>query len=322
MSELRGSDSTEQPHEADRPSQADQVARIKELNAIGDAKAFDPRIRPYDPLEHIRPGDRPRSDDEGSSGPAVSRPPGDAPTTVERPRLGALADRVRQLSAERFEQPESDEPSPADTPRQADELSDAERLAGQLDAGDEPPEPEAPDVDEPLRDWDRAENPFSPLGGPDSRYNPDLPDAEQTIRIEEGLDRTIAVLGKRPINAEYAGRVYFDEWSDALKAKYPDGIRYSYEGFPEFARYATAIVELEDGFGPTRRGDNRRARAQWLEETGEKPDEKNRTWHHHEDGRTLMLLPTDLHGNTYHSGGWTVTEKLGTQRTEETERDA
>jgi len=27
------------------------------------------------------------------------------------------------------------------------------------------------------------------------------------------------------------------------------------------------------------------------------------TWHHHEDGETMQLIPEDLHGNITHSGG-------------------
>lgn len=82
MSELPRSEGTEQPHEVDRPSQDDQADRLKGLNALGDAKAFDPASAPR-PLQYIQQGNHHRGD-----GPAVTRPPGDAPATVEPPRVG------------------------------------------------------------------------------------------------------------------------------------------------------------------------------------------------------------------------------------------
>ncbi|GAB3428613.1 HNH endonuclease signature motif containing protein [Flindersiella endophytica] len=165
--------------------------------------------------------------------------------------------------------------------------------------------------------WDRSENPYSPLGGTRAAFNPEHTPEERQAASAEGVARTTDVLGRKPINASYAGRVFYDSWTDELKAAYPDGVQFSYEAFPEFARYATAIVQLDEGFGPTRKADERRARRAWHDQTGEVLDEAGYTWHHHEDGRTLLLVPTDVHDATRHHGGWAISQRLGTRRTDD-----
>ena len=45
--------------------------------------------------------------------------------------------------------------------------------------------------------------------------------------------------GRRPINSKYAGRVFDgDKWSPDLAKKYPDGVRFTNEGFPDFSPYS------------------------------------------------------------------------------------
>ena len=70
------------------------------------------------------------------------------------------------------------------------------------------------------------------------------------IRVENLRKRTPAELDQLglkpiepvgaglPINCEYAGRVYFEELPARLRLKYPDGVRFSEKGFPEFSPYA------------------------------------------------------------------------------------
>ncbi|MEZ5127397.1 MAG: hypothetical protein R2703_02650 [Micropruina glycogenica] len=53
--------------------------------------------------------------------------------------------------------------------------------------------------------------------------------------------------GRRPINSKYAGRVFDgDKWSPDLAKKYPDGVRFTNEGFPDFSPYAEATVKINN----------------------------------------------------------------------------
>lgn len=368
MSELRGSDSTEQPHEADRPNQADQVARIKDLNAVGDAKAFDPRVRPYDPLEHIRPGDRSHGDSGDGESPAVSRPPGDAPATVERPRLRCLADRVRQMSADRFAEPEPDQPQPSvSAPRRADEPSDVARLAEAVGPRDEPARrsevekdidaPQAKSLpplegaentpvdrhqERPRVEWREGDPPLDPgdvrlrdaviyvrpertsestwddddagrrLGQVEAWPDPADTPEERADKVAEGRARASEALGKENwSNAKFAGEKFYDALSAQLKERFPDGVEFTYEGFPIFERYAAKTVVFEDGFAPAkangrpdRVADNRKANVIF----GWRNDPDDMTWHHKEDGKTMLLLDAKLHDAVRHWGGVRVTK--------------
>lgn len=216
---------------------------------------------------------------------------------------------MRQLAAERFERPETDESDLADEPRHVDEMSDVERLSDQMDKGDESSEQDAPETDERLKDWDRAENPFSPLGGPDSRYDPSLPVEEQERRRAEGLARAEAAFDAAnwPDTTEPA-RSIATTWSRRTRSVTPDGVAISYEGCPEFERYAIAKVELADGFGPSRGADFRQADAL----AGFERRPAGTTWHHSEDGWTMYLVDRDLHADVPHWGGVRVSKVSGT----------
>ena len=49
--------------------------------------------------------------------------------------------------------------------------------------------------------------------------------------------------GRRPINSKYAGRVFDgDKWSPDLAKKYPDGVRFTNEGFPDFSPSITSCI--------------------------------------------------------------------------------
>jgi hypothetical protein len=142
MPELRTPDS-DRPD--DRPPESRgqlDVDRIEELNALGDAKAFDPRTPTYNPLEHVGP----------RSGRSEAAEVGGA----ERPGLLSLSDKVRAESAERFPP------------------SDAEALAAKLaPGGDRGPEElhrfgnkERPrpvrDTDLGVESWDAIIGPYAP----------------------------------------------------------------------------------------------------------------------------------------------------------------
>lgn len=128
------------------------------------------------------------------------------------------------------------------------------------------------------------------------------------LRDERGVaswghpDGLARVNGARPRNHAFAGRVYDGpKWTATLAAKYPGGVRFSTDGFPDFAPYATHTVQL-DKFSGVRRIDERVAnRLAGLSDTP-----AGHTWHHHHDGRTMLLVPRDIHEAVAHTGGHAV----------------
>tara|TARA_Y100000590_G_scaffold470727_1_gene668803 strand:+ start:18768 stop:19931 length:1164 start_codon:yes stop_codon:yes gene_type:complete len=117
----------------------------------------------------------------------------------------------------------------------------------------------------------------------------------------------IKKIGKQaPINSSYSGRKFpMEKLSVDLQEKYPNGVWFNEEGFPIFSLYATRAVEIKiTGAG---RFDFMRANlAAGIERV---PDDM--TWHHHQDGKTMLLMPRDIHDAVKHSGGVAfVTKKI------------
>jgi A nuclease of the HNH/ENDO VII superfamily with conserved WHH len=110
------------------------------------------------------------------------------------------------------------------------------------------------------------------------------------------------ISGRFPINSKYAGRLMPAEALPAnIRAKYPRGVWFNSKGFPDFSPYAIKTVKPK-GLTGNIATDNRLAnRAAGLSVT---PD--GYTWHHHEDGVTMQLVPTELHDAVRHTGGAAV----------------
>jgi RHS repeat-associated protein len=76
------------------------------------------------------------------------------------------------------------------------------------------------------------------------------------------------------------------------------GVPFDKDGFPDFSSVTKVEVQIEQT--GTRAGDFRRANdAAGLERTPE-----GYTWHHHQDGTTMQLVPRDIHAQTGHTGGF------------------
>jgi len=113
--------------------------------------------------------------------------------------------------------------------------------------------------------------------------------------------------GKSPRNSGYAGRAYDGRaWTPELSQRYPEGVRFTGEGFPDFSPYARARVQIDDLTGVYARDAAAANRAVGLPRTPE-----GYTWHHVEDGRTMILIPRDLHGGVPHTGGAAVIRNGG-----------
>lgn len=118
----------------------------------------------------------------------------------------------------------------------------------------------------------------------------------QALNRLESASAILPVGGRMPLNYEYAGQTY--ELSGALRDKYPRSVAFKLNGFPDFSPYAHARVQVPDLVGDTSTDFAKANKRSGLAET---PD--GFTWHHHEDGVTMELVPTDLHSAVGHTGG-------------------
>ena len=98
------------------------------------------------------------------------------------------------------------------------------------------------------------------------------------------------------INKKHSGNKY--PLTGELAEKYPESVSFSDKGFPDFSPYSVKTVEVENLIGDTYH-DFKAAN----DAAGLIAKPKGFTWHHVEDGRTMMLVPTDLHRKVAHTGG-------------------
>jgi hypothetical protein len=112
--------------------------------------------------------------------------------------------------------------------------------------------------------------------------------------------------GEKPINAIYAGETYYHDLKPALKSKYPEGVRFSEDGFPEFTKYAKDLgdgkkfVKIEPQVSHSL--DVKAAN----DLSGFKTTPPGYTWHHHQEFGRMELVPTDIHREVSHSGGASI----------------
>jgi hypothetical protein len=90
---------------------------------------------------------------------------------------------------------------------------------------------------------------------------------------------------------------------------YPNGVYINSQGFPDFTPYSEINVTIEVTGVP--RTDFARANAA----AGLTETPAGYTWHHHQDGRTMQLVPSTLNnvsmGGVAHTGGATFVDVLG-----------
>jgi RHS repeat-associated protein len=76
------------------------------------------------------------------------------------------------------------------------------------------------------------------------------------------------------------------------------GIPFDRSGYPDFSSVAIATVQIEQT-------GNRAADFRAADKAAKfnvRPE--NHSWHHHQDGKTMQLVPTDIHQKTGHTGGF------------------
>jgi hypothetical protein len=173
------------------------------------------------------------------------------------------------------------------------------------------------------------------------RYFQLLCEIEKDCRGAVDLTRVQKISGRYPINAEdYAGRIFYfqldknpillERWAklsnaqqeakrkefELLAQKYPDGVRFTVKGFPDFYPYAYIysgkVVEVDivklnpDPVGAGTKGsklDMNEANKKMKEVYPEWSQPFGTTWHHIENGTKLLLVPTDIHQAVRHNGG-------------------
>jgi len=102
--------------------------------------------------------------------------------------------------------------------------------------------------------------------------------------------------GHQP-NADLAGKTI--ELAPELRSKYPNGVRYDANGHPDFSPYAKVTVPIE--MTGNRAHDYAKANIA----AGYTKTQKHTgyIWHHHQNGRDMMLVPGEIHKAAKHSGG-------------------
>ena len=83
----------------------------------------------------------------------------------------------------------------------------------------------------------------------------------------------------------------------AIRGKYPHGVPFTQQGFPDFARYRISRVEIT--LTGSRSADFKAAN----QAAGFSRTPKGYTWHHHHEAGVMELVPTDLHDAVRHTGG-------------------
>lgn len=125
------------------------------------------------------------------------------------------------------------------------------------------------------------------------------------VVVQQGVPAVPKVNGRLPRNSQYAGKVFpLEELPKELQAKYPKSVRFTEDGFADFAPYALKTVGIS--FSGDRKRDVVAANAA----AGFKHTPTGYTWHHHQDGRTMQLVPTDLHRAISHTGGHATQKAL------------
>ena len=130
---------------------------------------------------------------------------------------------------------------------------------------------------------------------------------EKAVEAEAKFSRVKNVNGRKPINSQYAGDVYpldklpvKNKLGEQVRGSYPHSVPFDGNGFPDFARYAEKKFKME--FTGSRNKDFKIADKK-AGITKAYREEHGLTWHHHQDGETMLLIPTKIHDAVRHTGG-------------------
>ena len=102
-----------------------------------------------------------------------------------------------------------------------------------------------------------------------------------------------------PYNSGYAGQTYpVQKLPPDLQTKYPERVNFTPQGYPDFSPYAKARTQPGTLSGNYEKDERLANKFVGLPKT---PD--GYTWHHLEDGKTMLIVPKDIHKAVRHTGG-------------------
>ncbi|WP_375332330.1 HNH endonuclease [Candidatus Tisiphia endosymbiont of Temnostethus pusillus] len=137
----------------------------------------------------------------------------------------------------------------------------------------------------------------------------DIADSMNILYKKQYPDTVEKINERFPINADLAGQKYpLNKLPEHIQAKYPDSVMVDEKGLMRFEPYTFTdklerVYRIEsDNLTGKRDMDSKIAN----EIMGIKENPEGYTWHHIEDGRTMIAIPTDLHKAIKHTGGAAV----------------
>jgi hypothetical protein len=123
----------------------------------------------------------------------------------------------------------------------------------------------------------------------------------QKITAKSGKDRFKDVCGVTIRNSKYAGQIYKDFSGDVKKKYSIEGINFNRYGYPDFSPVKHEQYEFKFN---NLTGKNAEDFKLFYGKIGGKSNmPSGYTIHHHQDGKTLQLIPTVVHDAVRHSGG-------------------
>ena len=126
------------------------------------------------------------------------------------------------------------------------------------------------------------------------------------------FDLTKNPVAKARLAEKYSGTDLADKLKqfEDLAKKYPDGVKFTSKGFPDFSPYTVTLPNGKIGKFPFKTTGNRPKDFIEADKFANITEEYRQTnelvWHHMEDMQTMILIPRDVHGPVKHSGGISV----------------
>jgi ankyrin repeat protein len=132
---------------------------------------------------------------------------------------------------------------------------------------------------------------------PDQSHLPN--NLDMTILYKDYPDTVDKINARYPINGDLAGQKYpLYKLPENLQVKYPDSVMIDERGFARFEPYSIKIIKSKELIGDHDKDFQLADRI-----SGYETRPKEYTWHHVEDGETMLLVPKDLHKAIRHTGG-------------------
>jgi hypothetical protein len=136
------------------------------------------------------------------------------------------------------------------------------------------------------------------------RKTPTSSSAQQRLEQAELAEEaavTPPIAGRLPRNHEFAGKQFPNH---LLPPAYrQQGLRFSEAGYPDFSPHAQTLSNGQKSVQITYTGSRAGDFAAANTKVGYKKTPHGFRWHHHEDMKTMLLVPEDLHDLVKHTGG-------------------